>query len=360
MRMNPIDDSAIRQAVALLRDGKLIGMPTETVYGLAADALNSDACRRVFAAKGRPADHPLIVHVPDLSHLDRWASRVPREALALGRAFWPGPLTMILPAHEDVPSEVTGGQASVGVRVPAHPVAQALLKALDSGVAAPSANRFGRISPTTAAHVREELGDAVAMVLDGGPCDVGIESTIVDLSRLETQGPVVLRPGAISAEAIAAVIGRPVRLRGPVADPSAGALATSSAADVPRVSGSLAAHYAPATRLQLVASAALPAAIARCIADGTPLAVLSHSVAPDAVAEAGQVAMWLHAPDDAAGFAHDLYADLRALDAANVSLILVEAPPAEPAWGPIADRLGRAATGSGATVSEHAVPPQGF
>ena len=174
-RIEPPTLVAIRQAAALLRAGDIVGMPTETVYGLAADALNPEAVSRIFAAKGRPADHPLIVHLPSAEHLPRWAAHIPKDAIALARAFWPGPLTLILKRTSEVPDEVTGGQDTVGLRVPSHPIALALLQVFDSGIAAPSANRFGRISPTTAAHVHEELGERVAMILDGGSCAVGIE-----------------------------------------------------------------------------------------------------------------------------------------------------------------------------------------
>ncbi|MER2553218.1 MAG: L-threonylcarbamoyladenylate synthase, partial [Thauera sp.] len=208
--------AAIAEAAALLRAGDLVGMPTETVYGLAADALNPDAVNKIFAAKGRPADHPLIVHLPSVEHLPRWAAAIPKDVIALARAFWPGPLTLILRRTPEVPDEVTGGQDTVGVRVPSHPVALALLRVFDGGLAAPSANRFGRISPTTAAHVYEELGERVALILDGGACEVGIESTILDFSR---DVPEILRPGAIGPEDIARVIGRRPRVRGePIAE----------------------------------------------------------------------------------------------------------------------------------------------
>ncbi|MFB1028934.1 MAG: L-threonylcarbamoyladenylate synthase, partial [Thauera sp.] len=212
-RIESATPGAISEAAALLRAGELVGMPTETVYGLAADALDPAAVGKIFAAKGRPADHPLIVHLPSAEHLPQWAAAIPKDAIALARAFWPGPLTLILKRTADVPDEVTGGQDTVGVRVPAHPVALALLRAFDGGLAAPSANRFGRISPTTAAHVQEELGERVALILDGGACEVGIESTILDFSR---DVPEILRPGAIGPEDIARVIGRRPRVRGEV------------------------------------------------------------------------------------------------------------------------------------------------
>ena len=318
----------IPQAVALLRRGDLVALPTETVYGLGADAMNPEACAKIFAAKGRPSDHPLIVHLPDAEQLPVWARAIPKEAIALARAFWPGPLTLILKKQEDVPDLVTGGQDTVGLRVPNHPVALELLRAFGGGIAAPSANRFGRISPTTAAHVREELGDRVPLILDGGPCQVGLESTILDLSR---DVPVILRPGAIGVDDIARVIGRRPRLRG---EDEAGQGGDAT----PRVSGALAAHYAPRTPLELVASDEL---LAR-IQPGD--AVLARVPRPASLP--GDV-RWVAAADDATTYGHDLYAALRDLDAAGCRRILVEAPPASPEWSAVIDRLGRAAVGSG-------------
>ena len=324
----------IARAAALLRAGKLVALPTETVYGLGADALDPQATAAIFAAKGRPADHPLIVHLPSAEHLPRWARRIPKEAIALARAFWPGPLTLILPREEDVPDAVTGGQDTVGLRVPNHPVALALLAAFDSGIAAPSANRFGRISPTTAAHVEQELGERVDLILDGGPCQVGIESTILDLSRDE---PEILRPGAITAEDIARVIGRRPKVRGEAVAPA------EETVDTPRVSGSLAAHYAPSTPLRLLPAALLVEEAAELAGEGSRVAVLAHGCADPGDSRFS----WIAAGADPAIYAHDLYAHLRALDALGADFILVEAPPADPAWSAIADRLGRAAVGSG-------------
>ncbi len=318
----------IQQAVALLRRGDLVALPTETVYGLGADAMNPDACAKIFAAKGRPSDHPLIVHLPDAERLTEWARAIPKDAIALARAFWPGPLTMILKKQEDVPDLVTGGQDTVGLRVPDHPVALALLHAFGGGIAAPSANRFGRISPTTAAHVREELGDRVPLILDGGPCQVGLESTILDLSR---DVPVILRPGAIGVDDIARIIGRRPRQRG---EDEAGQGGDAA----PRVSGALAAHYAPRTPLELVVGADLLAALR----PGD--AVLGRMARPEHL-PAG--VRWIAAAPDAAAYGHDLYAALRDLDAAGCGRILVEAPPASPEWSAVVDRLGRAAVGSG-------------
>ncbi|HRP97127.1 MAG TPA: L-threonylcarbamoyladenylate synthase [Rhodocyclaceae bacterium] len=324
---------AIQRAADLLRAGELVALPTETVYGLGADALNPAAVARIFAAKNRPADHPLIVHLPGIDHLPHWAAAIPTDALALARAFWPGPLTLILKREACVPDVVTGGQDTVGLRVPNHPVALALLRAFDSGIAAPSANRFGRISPTTAAHVREELGERVAMVLDGGPCDVGIESTILDLSR---DTPVILRPGAISADDIAAVIGRRPLLRGEAS--------TVDQRAEPRVSGALAAHYAPTTPLRLVPAARLGETATALTGEGRRVAVLACTCSDPHDARL----IWQAAPADPAAFAHDLYANLRRLDACGADVILAESVPETEQWQAIRDRLDRAATGSGA------------
>jgi L-threonylcarbamoyladenylate synthase len=351
---------AIVEAGALLRAGELVGMPTETVYGLAADALDPAAVNKIFAAKGRPADHPLIVHLPSAEHLPRWAAAIPKDALALARAFWPGPLTLILKRTPDVPDEVTGGQDTVGVRVPAHPVALALLRAFDGGLAAPSANRFGRISPTTAAHVQEELGERVALILDGGACEVGIESTILDFSR---DVPEILRPGAIGPEDIARVIGRQPRVRGEVqpevdataagrsnadgAGAGAGgtdAVVPAAADSAPRVSGALAAHYAPRTPLRLVEPALLVDEAVALAGEGSRVTVLAHSTLDPRDARLS----WRSLPADPAAYAQGLYASLRALDALGADFILIEALPGGPGWRAVADRLGRAAVGSGA------------
>jgi L-threonylcarbamoyladenylate synthase len=333
--------TAIRRAADLLRAGDLIGLPTETVYGLGADALDPDAVMRVFEAKGRPADHPLIVHLPGVDHLPRWAADIPKDALALAHAFWPGPLTLILKRDPDVPDEVTGGQDTVGLRVPGHPVALALLQVFDSGIAAPSANRFGRISPTAAEHVRDELGDKVAMVLDGGPCEVGIESTIIDFSR---DVPEILRPGAISAEDIARVIGRRPRTRGESPELAGEDVGSVNAHDpAPRVSGALAAHYAPRTALRRVPANQLVDEAVMLSAEGSRVAVLARTTPNPHDSRLH----WLCAPADALAYAREFYASLRALDALGADFILVESLPADASWGAVMDRLGRAVAGSG-------------
>lgn len=329
-------DAEYARAVALLQAGELVAFPTETVYGLGADAANPAAVGKIFAAKGRPADHPLIVHICGHDAVDRWARDVPAVAWELMETFWPGPLTLILKKQAWVPDAVTGGQDTVGLRVPGHPVALELLRRFASraggglgqasGIAAPSANRFGRISPTTAAHVEDELGQRVSLILDGGPCAVGIESTIVDCSRGE---PVVLRPGHIAPAHLAAVVGCC-----PQIEMSSGA---------PRVSGSLAAHYAPQTPMRLIPSERLLDFLNAQRHKGDCCGVISHSQPP----QAGMPHFWRMLPADPVGYAHDLYAALREIDQAKMSLIVVENLPDSQAWAAVADRLRRAVAGAG-------------
>ena len=306
----------------MLRDGALVSFPTETVYGLGADARNAEAVRRIFAAKRRPADHPLIVHIAGASALDRWARSVPAGARALALAFWPGPLTLILRRAEGVSDVVTGGQDSVGLRVPSHPVAQALLAGFAAlggeGVAAPSANRFGGISATSAQHVADDFGEGIALILDGGPCSHGIESTIVAFTGPE---PELLRLGAISTEKIAAVLGRAPKAAG---------------ADAPRAPGTLASHYAPRTPAKLLDPVELRAALAT--RPSAHLAVLAHSISQPTSFEG----VWFDAPSHDAAYAQELYANLRALDALAADEIWIEAPPDGPEWSAVRDRLRRA------------------
>lgn len=320
----PAGDAEVERAADALAQGRLVAFPTETVYGLGADAANPVAVRAIFAAKGRPDDHPLIVHLPDASHLDAWAREVPEGARALARAFWPGPLTLILPRSARASDEVTGGQDTVGVRVPAHPVAQALLAAFarrgGHGVAAPSANRYGHVSPTTARHVADDLGDRVALILDGGPCDVGIESTIVAFDGEDAR---LMRPGGIGVDALARVLGHAPRA------PAAGA---------PRTSGTHASHYAPRTAAFLVEAHALAAELARLAERDEVVAVLARTVPRPA----GFDGRWIDAPADVDGYARDLYANLRALDVEHADAILIEAPPPGVAWLAVLDRLARA------------------
>ena len=311
----------IAAAVAILRAGGLVAFPTETVYGLGADARNPEAIRRLFAAKGRPADHPVIVHLASADAMPGWVSHVPPAAVRLAEAFWPGPLTLVLPRAAHVLDLVTGGQATVALRVPSHPVAHALLAAFGDGIVAPSANRFGRLSPTRADHVRAELGAAVDLILDGGPTDVGVESTIVDLSG---DHPVLLRPGGITPAQLAAVLG---------------SLPHAPTAASPRASGTLPSHYAPITPLDLVASEAIAARAADLANDGQRVAVLARR---DAVGSLPGVA-WQSAPSGAAAYAHALYASLRELDRCGYDRILVEEVPDDDAWLAVRDRLRRAA-----------------
>jgi L-threonylcarbamoyladenylate synthase len=319
-----VDDSELSRAVAVLRAGGLVAFPTETVYGLGADAGNPAAVRRIFEAKGRPAAHPVIVHLADAVQLANWAREVPEAARRLARKFWPGPLTVILRRASGVSDVVTGGQDTVAVRVPAHPLAQQLLARFGGGIAAPSANRHGRVSATTAEHVRREFGAAVDCVLDGGEARIGIESTIVDLSGGH---PALLRPGWITAAEIEQALGMPLR---------------APAENAPRAPGTLAAHYAPQTPLTLVEGRLLPEFAATLIGQGKAVAVLALSEAR-ALRPGLQ---WIAAPREAAGYAHELYSNLRTLDAARCDSILVEQPPLAPEWAAINDRLARAAAGS--------------
>ena len=318
------DAAAITAAIAVLRAGGLVAFPTETVYGLGADASNPSAVGKVFSAKGRPRDHPLIVHLADVAQLVTWACDVPAAAHQLAKRFWPGPLTMVLKRSPAVLDVVTGGQDTVAVRVPAHPVAQALLRGFGGGIAAPSANRFGHVSATTAEHVRQEFGSAVACVLDGGEADVGIESTIIDLSG---DKPILLRPGWISVHEVASVVGVTPEAPTPLS---------------PRAPGTLAKHYAPQTSLMMMEADLLTELAASLARQGKRVAVLARSTRQpllDGLA-------WISAPESVAGYAHQLYANLRQLDGAGCDVILVEAPPQQEAWLAVSDRLMRAATGS--------------
>jgi L-threonylcarbamoyladenylate synthase len=323
-----LNEATLAQAIDLLRSGQVIAIPTETVYGLAADAENELAVRKIFATKGRPADHPLIVHLAKDAPLEGWADHVPTAAQQLAKEFWPGPLTMILQRGPKAAPAVTGGLSTIGLRVPSHPIAQQLLKAFGGGLAAPSANRFGRVSPTTADHVQSELGESVPMILDGGQCNVGIESTIVDLSSDEIA---ILRPGAITAQQIEQVIGMP--------------LATASAS-APRVSGSLPSHYAPAAGVEIRDG---EAAIARAIELemlGKKVGVIGPNellyLIPVESMMSGTV-IPLPIDETPEGFARDLYATLRLADANACDIAVVIPPPEEGIGVAIADRLRKSA-----------------
>jgi len=328
-----ITDQAIEAAAQRLLEGRLVAFPTETVYGLGANALNPDAIARVYAVKGRPANHPVIVHLAPGAELSFWARTMTRQAQELITAFWPGPLTLILPRSAHVPDAVTGGQDTVGLRCPAHPVAQALLTAFAArmpgghgGVVAPSANRFGHVSPTRAEHVQSEFSNLSAadlLILPGGAADIGIESTILDVSRLDTDGaPTLLRPGHITPAQIAQVLGCAVR---------------AADATAPRVSGSLKAHYAPRTRLEIASASALRA-LQEQPADA-PVAVLvfqSIDTMPKGYVQ------W-QASSDPVLYAQGLYQLLRDLDQSGYGRIVLQAPPDDAAWHAVRDRIGRAA-----------------
>ncbi|MGH8633726.1 MAG: L-threonylcarbamoyladenylate synthase [Burkholderiales bacterium] len=314
----------IEHAVSVLRAGGLVAFPTETVYGLGADASNPAAVRRIFEAKGRPATHPVIVHLADAVQLANWAREIPEGARRLARKFWPGPLTVILKRSPRVSDVVTGGQDTVALRVPSHPVAQQLLARFGGGIAAPSANRHGRVSATAAEHVRREFGDAVGCVLDGGEARIGIESVIVDLSGA---APTLQRPGWITAAEIEVALGT--------------ALAVPPA-DAPRAPGTLAAHYAPRTPLHLMDGDRAQEFAASLARQGRRVAVLALSARRPLLAGLE----WVAAPRDAAGYAHALYASLRRLDDAGCDTIIAEQPPQTPEWAAINDRLARAAAGS--------------
>jgi L-threonylcarbamoyladenylate synthase len=326
MILNGTDPAAVALAVDRLKSGGLIGLPTETVYGLAADACHAEAVGQVFKTKGRPADHPLIVHIAEIEMASHFASTVPEFALRLMQTFWPGPLTVILPRRTGVADAAAGQQATVGLRCPSHPVAQAVLQAAAAqgiwGLAAPSANAFGRVSPTTAAHVQGEFGDGL-LILDGGACDVGIESTIVDGSR---GSPVLLRPGRITRDHIDAVCTL--------------APQNSLPSPAPKASGTLASHYAPRARVTLKTEADIHRGLLALGVHAQNLAVWSHKPLPDT----GANIVWRQQPRDARLAAHDLFATLRELDLRGVQHIWVESPPNTPDWEGVRDRLQRAAS----------------
>ncbi len=321
MRLDASQPQAIERAAAVLRAGGLVAFPTETVYGLGADASNPDAVARIFEAKGRPRAHPLIVHLADAAALDPWAARVPPLARRLAESLWPGPLTLVLPRHRRVPPAVTGGRDTVALRVPDHPVALALLRAFGGGIAAPSANRFGHVSPTTAAHVLADLGDAVDAVLDGGPCEVGVESTIVDMTG---PTPRLLREGGVPVETVEAIAGCPVERR-------------ARPGEAP---GTLRWHYAPRARLLAVAPGELAGAIAEASARHRRVAALwpAELGAPPA-GLAAVVAFSL----DPARAAERLYAALREADARGAQVIVAPLPPGDGLAAAVRDRLVRAA-----------------
>jgi L-threonylcarbamoyladenylate synthase len=318
----------IETAVQALRDGALVAFPTETVYGLGANAQNPVAVRKIFEAKGRPPNHPVIVHLDDPRFLHRWVREVPAAAMKLAAAFWPGPLTMVMPRAASVHDVITGGQDTIAIRVPAHPMAQQLLTAFGGGIAAPSANRYGRLSPTRAEHVREELGEAVQVILDGGECQVGLESTIV---AFEGDALRLLRPGSVTAAQLRAV---------------AGDIFIGAGSDSPRVPGSAPTHYAPSTPLTIVPAGEIDAQADAASAGGRRIAVLAQRLP----LRAHKYVTWINAGRRPENYARDLYANLRTLDKAGCQQILVQGIPEGERWDAVRDRLLRAA--SSVTESE--------
>ena len=331
-------EESITRAVASLRAGEVIGLPTETVYGLAADASNADAVTKIFSAKGRPVDHPLIVHVASVDAARTWAADWPEAAEKLANAFWPGPMTLIVKRAAHVLDAVTGGQDTVGLRVPSHPVAQAVLKRFSDrhqGLAAPSANQFGQVSPTTAAHVAAEFPDRLLMILDGGACEVGVESTIIDVSGETVR---VLRPGRVRASDIEQVLGTSLAEHGE---------------DAPRVSGALASHYAPKTQTLMLATARLKMQLRafRQAQDRGPMrCVITHSFD----AEPAERVRVIRLAADAETWERELYALLRALDEERYGTLIIEAPPETPEWEAVNDRVKRATQRDADDVEENA------
>lgn len=326
-----VDQKAIAEAVRILEKGGLVAMPTETVYGLAANADDESAVTNTYLAKGRPMNHPLIVHVAGAEDIPWWAEMTP-EAELLAKTYWPGPLTLVLKKKPRCGLWVTGGQDTVALRCPSHPWAHALLAAFSGpghrGLTAPSANSFGRISPSCARHVALDLGvkpeGRLDLILDGGTCEYGIESTMVNLASAR---PEILRHGIVTREMLEQTLGRPV--------PDAGS-------DAPRASGRLKSHYAPNTRAELVPAGELAARAAEISRDGGRVAVLAPAELRDAVAHAADVALWLDAPEDALHYGAFLYEALHELDASGATRILIAEPPREPEWAAVDDRLGRA------------------
>ena len=323
----------IAAAVEALRAGELVAFPTETVYGLGANANNPTAVRKIFALKGRPANHPVIVHLDDRKYLQRWALELPDEARKLGDAFWPGPLTLVVRRGPAVHDVITGGQDTVAIRIPSHPVARQLLNAFGGGIAAPSANRFGHVSPTRAEHVREEFGNEIKIVLDGGDCKIGLESTIVCCLG---ETPRLLRPGSITLSQLRAVV--PTILTGP--DPAA-----------PRAPGTIPRHYSPDTPVSLVPSRRLVDVMREFTDKEEKVAVLAQR--PPSTAN--RFMTWVNAGTRAEHYARNLYINLRTLDKAGAKVILVEEVPDGEQWDAIRDRLKRAASAENVTTYDEDV-----
>jgi L-threonylcarbamoyladenylate synthase len=309
-----------------LRDGELVAFPTETVYGLGANASNPAAVRKVYELKDRPASHPVIVHIDQAKYLKRWVRELSPDAEKLAAAFWPGPLTLVLPRAETVHDVVTGGQDTVAIRIPSHPMARQLLDAFGGGIAAPSANRYGRLSATRAEHVQDEFGDAVKVILDGGESQVGLESTIVSCLDGEVR---LLRPGAIKLSQLRTVVGE---------------VQIGPGKSAPRVPGSTAAHYSPGTPLSIVPGGEIDALAESLSEGGQRIAVLAQRLP----LKTYQYVTWINAGKRAEAFGHDLYANLRTLDKAGCARILVQEVPGDERWDAIRDRLARAAVGAAA------------
>lgn len=316
-----MENNEIKKAVTILRSGGLVAFPTETVYGLGADASNPDAVKKIFSAKGRPTSHPVIVHLSDISQLDQWASEIPELALKLAERFWPGALTLILKRNKKISDVITGGQDTIGIRIPSHPLAQQLLQEFGGGIAAPSANKFGRISSTTAEHVKKNFGEEIEMILEGGPCEVGIESTILDLSG---DMPRLLRPGSIDQKLLSTVLNSVVH---------------TGNKNSPRVSGALASHYAPHTPVLLIDTNEFKAAVTRYLHAQQFIGALTFST--ESIRHSH--CKWISVSNDANEYARNLYANLHILDQLNFDFILIESPPETPEWAAINDRLKRAA-----------------
>lgn len=321
--MRELTPHTIDTAVRLLQAGRLVAFPTETVYGLGANAADSEAVRRIFAVKGRPADHPLIVHIANAGAMSFWARDIPAAAWRLAEHFWPGPLTLIL-RRGNAPLTVTGGQDTVGLRIPAHPVALALLDAFGGGIAAPSANRFGRVSPTRARHVRQELQGLVDLVLDGGPCRVGVESTIISLTGPQ---PVLLRPGAIALHDVQEVLGNKV--------------VTHSRGETIRAPGMLASHYAPKTPLEVWTAGDLRHRASELTRKGLKAVVLLINPEQCAIKASPNLILF-PMPAKPEDYARRLFAVLRLFDNAGLDLLLAEAPPDKETWRAVKDRIQRA------------------
>jgi L-threonylcarbamoyladenylate synthase len=342
MTVAQISDQKVKEAADLLRRGRLVAFPTETVYGLGADASNEEALKLLYQVKGRPGDHPVIVHIASTEQLSQWAKDIPQAAYELAKAFWPGPLTLILPRADHVSTLVTGGQDSIGLRVPSHPIANRLLQAFGGGVAAPSANRFGKLSPTSAEAVREGLGQDIDLILDGGLCEVGIESTIVSLIG---ERPSILRPGMIDQKMIEQVLGEGVTMGNP-----AGETDEAHKQQTIRVPGALESHYSPRTPMAVAAAEELIELFAEGMTIGRSQGVLAFASTVQAMKDnfgegfysALPYEGFIVAPDDAEGYAHMLYESLRTLDQLSLHKILVEAVPGGTHWDGVRDRLARA------------------